>query len=343
MKLIRVFALFSLLTMAACGGGSGASGTSSGPGGPGEQPSESSVSDLHAFPSVKLPMVYGDDPSASIEYTLEHYWDDFFGTGGPTGPKSILGVSDGEVEQALANYIGILSSLKDKATPDDLTPLAQARSSVRTLFSKLEKHQAADTSSLVYLRFTEMVSRYMFDPNSPLRDEDLYLPFVEAMKDSRFTSDDMRPAYAYEARQCRINQFGQKVPDFRFSTADGKKSSLYELGADYVMLFFSNPGCTACQEIINEIKTRSYIDSYISQGRLAIVNIYIDAEVSKWREYLPNYPASWINGYDYTFQLRDSGKFDIRAIPSLYLLDASKRVLLKDAPTEKVLSYLDRI
>ena len=31
----------------------------------------------------------------------------------------------------------------------------------------------------------------------------------------------------------------------------------------------------------------------------------------------------------------------MRAIPSLYLLDAEKRVLMKDAPVEKVLQYLD--
>ena len=58
---------------------------------------------------------------------------------------------------------------------------------------------------------------------------------------------------------------------------------------------------------------------------------------------MPNYPSSWINGYDYTFKLRSSGTYDIRAIPSLYLLDSRKRVLMKDAPTETVLSYLDKI
>ena len=65
--------------------------------------------------------------------------------------------------------------------------------------------------------------------------------------------------------------------------------------------------------------------------------------MQKWREYLPNYPKDWINGYDYTFSLRDSRKYDIRAIPSLYLLDAGKRVIMKDAPTSDVLSYLETI
>ncbi len=109
------------------------------------------------------------------------------------------------------------------------------------------------------------------------------------------------------------------------------------------MLFFSNPGCTSCKEIIDEIGASGCIHPMIAAHRLAIINIYIDEEVQKWRDYLPHYPKDWINGYDYTFSLRDSGLYDIRAIPSLYLLDEQKRVLMKDAPTANVLEYLENI
>ena len=41
------------------------------------------------------------------------------------------------------------------------------------------------------------------------------------------------------------------------------------------------------------------------------------------------------------FTVQDSEKYNIRAIPSLYLLDENKVVLLKDAPLEKVMSRLE--
>ena len=304
---------------------------------------EEAAEPLHSFPLVSIPMMYSDDADATSSYVLEHYWDSFFATDASTTASSILGVSDEDVEQALANYIGILQQRKALATPDATAPLEQATKSVSAFFRKLEKKQQADTSSLVYLRMTELVSRYLYDPNSPMRDEDLYLPFVEAAAISPCTADDMRTAYKYESSICRTNRFGKKVPDVKYCKADGKKGTLYGVKADYTMLFFSNPGCNSCKEIINEVMSRRYIDQYISEGRLAIVNIYIDSEVSKWRDYVHNYPASWINGYDYTFKLRESGLYGIRAIPSLYLLDSQKRVLMKDAPTENVLSFLDRI
>lgn len=348
---IRILALFSLLALVACGGGNQSRPQAEGSE-PADLPAEEAVAseepavepaDLHPFPLISIPMVYDGDPEAEAVYVMEHYWDAFFNGEGSTTPASILGVRDGDFEQALANYIALLQNQKLQATPDSPAPLVKARKSVKTFFEKLERKAKSEPDSHLYLRVTEIVSRYLFDPNSPMRDEDLYLPFVEEAEKSTLTSEEMRPAYKYEAEQCRTNSFGQTVPDIKYCDAKGHKGTLYSVKADYTMLFFSNPGCTACKEIVNEIISRGYTERQIAEGRLAIVNIYIDEEVSKWRDYVGNYPSSWISGYDYTFNLRSSGVFDIRAIPSLYLLDSKKRVIMKDAVTENVLSYLDKI
>ena len=295
------------------------------------------------FPTVSVPSVLGDDEVLRTEYVLDHYWDSFLGGDGATTPNAILGIGDESVEQALANYIQILSNVKATSTPDDQKPLKKAQKSVKNFFDKLEAKQEADTSAHTYLRLTEMVSRYLYDPNSPLRDEDLYLPFVEALSKSACTRDDMRNAYLHELKMCSTNPFGAKVPNIRYKDVKGHKGTLYAIDADYTMLFFSNPGCESCKGIIKDVMSRGYIESLIKDKKLSVMNIYIDEEVSKWRDYSPNYPSCWINGYDYTFSLRDGNDYDIRAIPSLYLLDSSKRVLMKDAPTEKVLAFLDTL
>ena len=81
----------------------------------------------------------------------------------------------------------------------------------------------------------------------------------------------------------------------------------------------------------------------IKRGELAIVNIYIDDEVDKWREYEPSYPRVWVNGYDFSQIINSDALYYVRAIPSLYLLDSQKRVIYKDAPVELVLLFLDDI
>ena len=60
----------------------------------------------------------------------------------------------------------------------------------------------------------------------------------------------------------------------------------------------------------------------------------------EWLDYLPNYPKEWICGYDPDQVLRSDTLYWLRAIPSLYLLDGEKRVILKDATLQQVLVAL---
>ena len=78
-------------------------------------------------------------------------------------------------------------------------------------------------------------------------------------------------------------------------------------------------------------------------GRLAIVNVYIDDDLNAWRQHLPGFPRNWYNGYDTDHVIRRDLIYNIRGIPSLYILDKDKRVVMKDAPEENVLRFLDSI
>ena len=109
------------------------------------------------------------------------------------------------------------------------------------------------------------------------------------------------------------------------------------------MLFRSNPGCPACKEIIESLTSSERIASLVASGRLAVVNVYIDDELDKWREYASVYPKNWYNGYDQSYLIRSDITYNVRAIPSLYVLDSSKRVQMKDAPVEAVLPYLENL
>ena len=287
---------------------------------------------FRGFPQAEVPGIY-TSAEDKLDYLAAHYWDGYFSGTGPTDSTAVLGVRTEELEQALANYIYLLDNL----------PFGKAQKSLEGLFLGVEAVQKADSSSLFFLRFSETVARYLYDPNSPLRNEDYFLPYVRGLAASPCTREDMRTGYAYQARMCALNQFGQKAPDIRFRTARGKNLTLYGVKAGYTLLFFSNPGCEACKSIMDNLLSRPYLGSLISSGALAVVCLYIDAEIDKWLAYEPQYPRNWITGYDYGYTIRESEEYDVRAIPSLYLLDSEKRVLMKDAPTEKVLAFLDNL
>lgn len=286
--------------------------------------------EFRAFPRVAVPAMV-TDPAQKLQYALEHYWDAFFEGSGPTDTASVLGVRKGEMEQAFSSYATLMIE-----SPAEVSSRAAAR-----MFDLLEAKQAEDTTNHCYPVITGLVSKYFYDPNSPLRDEDTYLPFVKRMAASVFTHPDSRPAYEFEARMCALNPRGSVAPDFAFRDIRGRTRRLSDIKARYILLFFSNPGCQACKDIEEELKAPSYMEEAIKTGRVAVVSVYIDNETDKWREYEPNYPRSWVTGYDPSGKLREDTLYEIRAIPSLYLLDADRKVILKDTPTQRALRYIE--
>ena len=292
----------------------------------GDKPAERT---LRAFTYPEIPAVY-TDPEERQAWFLDHFWDAFLAGDGPCDTGAVLGVDHGEVEKQVATFTRLLQQI----------PLEAAQAKMRHFFSQVEERQAADTSSHVFLLMEEIVSRYLYDPNSPVRDEDLYLPYVEGLASSRFTREEARPGYVYERRMCALTPIGSQAPDFRITDARGRVHSLHGVNAKTTLLFFSNPGCYACQEIVNRLQAVPGIGERIRSGSLAVVNVYIDEDLDAWRAYEPNYPREWLCGYDAAGTVRNDHLYNVRAIPSLYLLDAGKRVLLKDAPVERVISWL---
>ena len=81
----------------------------------------------------------------------------------------------------------------------------------------------------------------------------------------------------------------------------------------------------------------------IAQGALSVVNVYIDEDLQAWRDYMPIYPETWYNGFDPNLIIRSDRIYNVRAIPSLYLLDSQKTVLMKDAVPEKLFNLINSL
>ncbi len=287
------------------------------------------------FPLVQVPGVVVAEQDAAVEYAAEHYWDAFISSKGEYVCDSSLvhGVKKADVEEAFANWLGLLSNLD----------INLAKKNVSVLYSKADACESADTASNVFETMTGLVEKYLYDPNSPLRNEDLYGVYAQELSLCQRLEQLEREKYAREAALCSLNGIGTPAADFEFSDKRGVTRRLYDIRADYTLLFFSNPGCKACKEIIETLTNVLAVSGLISTGKLAVVNVYIDEDLSAWYEYMPIYPEDWYNGFDPNGVIRADTLYNVRAIPSLYLLDKDKIVLAKDAPQENVFAFLERL
>ena len=288
------------------------------------------------FPAVSVPSVLSEDDAAARSYTLRHYWDRYADTSLRNlrcDSLYIGGVAKEEAEQAFANWTYVLGMAGPSAYEQ----------AVGIFYDKMALTEAADTSGNLYEGMMEIACRYLYDPNSPLRDEEMYLPLCRRLSESPLQDSLRRARYAKETANCSLNRIGSKAADFSFSDKNGRVRSLCGIKADWTLLFFSNPGCHACKDIIEHLKAMPGLNEAITQGRLAVVNVYIDEDMTGWYDYMPYYPDNWYNGYDHNLVIRSEHLYDVRAIPSLYLLDKDKKVVLKDAPENRMYHQLSEI
>ena len=82
-------------------------------------------------------------------------------------------------------------------------------------------------------------------------------------------------------------------------------------------------------EIISQIIHDSDISAHLNNGKLKILAIYTERNESVWNANKNLLPANWIVGKDIS-GITENEIYDLKAMPTLYLLDKDKRVLMKD-------------
>ena len=294
---------------------------------------EKKAEQFHAlpFPDVQIPTMITGQQEA-IEYMAVNYWNGITDASRTYPSDSILvsGVRKSDVEQKFADWTAIMEHAGYKVWSK----------AVGNVYERALACEKKDTSSQVFETFVELFQKYFYDANSPLRNEDVYHDFVTRYATYDGLEDVLKGKYDRQAYLTGLNRVGTKAADFRFSDRRGTMTNLYDIDAEMILLFFSNPGCDACMQIITVLRDEPVIASKVADGTLAVVNVYIDEDIQAWRSYMPIYPEEWYNGFDPDMVVRNSDLYNVRAIPSLYLLDKEKRVILKDSPENKVFSAI---
>ena len=193
---------------------------------------------------------------------------------------------------------------------------------------ELIRHASTSHDMLDY--FYTVCEIVLHNPNSPLRNDEYYIPVLEELVASPLLDEYERIAPAYDLEIALKNRIGREATDFVYTLEDGSEHRLHDIKANYTILLFSNPECPLCGEIMQQIASSELLSVLMQSGVVKVLTLYPDPDIDHWRKYLDNIPAEWIRAYDKGQILTNERLYNLSAIPALYLLDSRKRVLVKD-------------
>lgn len=245
--------------------------------------------------------------SEQLDDYIARYWDKFDFAAG----ERIVEWDRDDLCAAFAQYVLII-------------PRSEADSLLRTLIRRTEQCRE------VVMLFADIAHDVLYDPNAPTRNDEYYISVLETLLESKHLDEYDRIIPQRELDIVRQNRLGELANDFTLTLASGTQLTLHSLRAEYTILLFNNPGCEMCRQIIDQIEASRIIGSLRKSHDIKVVALYPDEDLTAWRAYLSTMPDGWICAYDKDLTLTTERLYDLKAIPSLYLLDSDKRVIIKD-------------
>jgi thioredoxin-related protein len=279
-------------------------------------PPQTIVPDTFVLPLLPETM---KDPEERAKYLVLHYWDRF-----DFADRKLI--SRPEItEQAFVDYINIFGYTQKENIDASL---------VYTM-------RKAETDTMMYVHFMELFEKYFYDPNSPFRNEEYYLPVLREASNSPLLAEEKRSRYEFQLDMALRNRIGTKANDFAYTVSSGQSLRMYDLKSEYTLLMFTDPGCPTCASVTKHLDESEKLNGALSRNNpertmLIILAISPDSSTEEWSAHIPEMPARWIYAYDKSGEITGKKLYDIRAYPTLYLLDKEKRVILKDTSEEAI-------
>ena len=263
-----------------------------------------------SFPYPAIP-----DTLRSVEqragYLSEHYWDNY------NFADTLLLKSKEMTEQGFVNFIDILNRFnldyasKGVAHKDiaqkDITRKGIAQKDITqkgiACFTRKAFSNAAAKE-----RFENLIEHYFEDQLSPVRNDRVYLIFLEEMKNSPCFDETEKERIAFKIKTTNKNLPGDIAINFKFKDESGKEHQLSDYKDQKVILYFYDPDCENCHKVSAWLKQQTI------PADIKVIKMIADNHIS------------------YMYSLKN--------MPTIFLLDKENKVILKDCTAQELIENI---
>ena len=249
-------------------------------------------------------------------YLSEHYWDNY------NFADTLLLKSKEVTEQGFVNFIDILNRFnldnaskgvahKDIAqkgiTRKDITQKGIAQKDITqqgiACFTRKAFSNAAAKE-----RFENLIEHYFEDQLSPVRNDRVYLIFLEEMKNSPCFDETEKERIAFKIKTTNKNLPGDIAINFKFKDENGKEHQLSDYKDQKVILYFYDPDCENCHKVSVWLKQQTI------PADIKVLKMIADNHIS------------------YMYSLKN--------MPTIFLLDKENKVILKDCTAQELIENI---
>lgn len=263
-----------------------------------------------SFPYPAIP-----DTLRSVEqragYLSEHYWDNY------NFADTLLLKSKEVTELGFVNFIDILNRFNlDYASKGvahkDIAQKGIARKGI-TRKDITQKGIACFTrkafsNAAAKERFENLIEHYFEDQLSPVRNDRVYLIFLEEMKNSPCFDETEKERIAFKIKTTNKNLPGDIAINFKFKDESGKEHQLSDYKDQKVILYFYDPDCENCHKVSAWLKQQTI------PADIKVLKMIADNHIS------------------YIYSLKN--------MPTIFLLDKENKVILKDCTAQELIENI---
>ncbi len=244
---------------------------------------------------------------ARAAYQLIHFWDKMDFSDTLRSRNSVL------MEQ---NFVYFLS----------LFPHVQVEERNMAVKNLMQRAKADKTA---YLLLVRLVDKYLYTFDSPIQDEEYFIPFGEEIVGTSLLDETEKSRFGFLLSAALKNRPGKMAADFTYLTPNGELQTLYTIPATYrLLLLFYDPDCLHCWEIITALRNASRLQQQMKSGQLTVLAICVGEDRNSWNFSLKDLPTWWLTGFDIGC-IRQEERYLLPDMPMMYLLDEEKRVVKK--------------
>ncbi|MDZ7634940.1 MAG: thioredoxin-like domain-containing protein [Bacteroidales bacterium] len=136
----------------------------------------------------------------------------------------------------------------------------------------------------------------------------------------------------------RPNLIGKKAPELLMNSFAGRYVSLYDVIADFTIVYFWEPDCGHCKESTPMLK--EYYENNRARG-VEVFAVCTQHDKEKWETYIVDNGLGWINGWDPQRMSRFDYFYNVDSTPLIYILDRDKKIIAKRLAVEDIASFID--